>query len=156
MHSTPEKEKPPGLLLHISNSSLFFCFATKALLPTAAGQNHAQATSRTVHKCLPSIQHVVKEQTRRPCTADLPHFIVQNRALPSISVVYHTITFHRHFRKGLRITLGRYAMDSGCNLSTKLHGVTTRQTVILYIQQRRTSNLKCLQKNVLDAFAKLR
>lgn len=69
-----------------ATAALFFCFATKALLPTAAGQNHAQATSRTLHKRLPSMQHVVKEQIRRPCTVDLPHFIARNRAPSSISV----------------------------------------------------------------------
>ena len=49
---TPEKEKSTAWflpLLHISYSRLFLCFATKALLPAVAGQNRAQATSRTVY-----------------------------------------------------------------------------------------------------------
>ena len=159
MHSTPEKEKPPGLLLiHISKSSLFFSFATKALLPTAAGQNHKQATSRTVAITV-RLRYSLWSWLRYvdDCALDLPYFIApsiaRNSAPSSMSgalglpYIWSSPT-DISAKQGLRITLrhlGRYAMENGCYVATELHSITTRQTVILIHTAMRTSHLKCLQ-----------
>jgi len=47
-------------------------------------------------------------------------------------------------------------MDSGCHVSTKLHGITTRQTVILIHTVEENLKSQMPPINVLDAFAKLR
>jgi len=76
--------------------------------------------------------------------------------ISSTKITIHMIKFHRHFRQCLRITLGRYATGSSCYVSTKLHGITTRQTLILILTAEENLKSQMPPIIVLGAFAKLR